>query len=230
MDRNYVAEISEIIEHDAKMYEMLCQCPYEILRKFKICSFAANQFILNQGEVYKNMYIVLEGELDIYVESEQGKKYYLNTYRSGNYIGELEMFGRKPYISTVVAKTEIRMLEIAGEDFIHWLQLDQNMNRYFTRTLCESTYVLCSNMGNNTLYTLKQRICQYLLDGVSKEQMNASEIRIVMKTESLGERMAVTQRSVNRILKQLKDDGMIQIFKTYVIINDYARLLLEREK
>lgn len=229
MENNDVAIISEIIEQDSKIYEILRQCPYEVLRKFKIRNYKANQFVLTQGGIYSNMYIVLEGELDIYVESEQGKKYYLNTYRKGNYIGELEMYGRQPYISSVEAKTDIRLLEIESEEFIKWLRIDQNVNQYFLKTLCESTYALCSNMGNNTLYTLKQRICQYLADSIqNKQQPNGS--RIYVRTENLGERMAVTQRSVNRILKQLKDDGMIEIAKTYVVVKDYKRLLAEKEK
>lgn len=229
MENNDVAIISAIIEQDSKIYEILRQCPYEILRKFKIKNYKANHFVLNQGEMYNNMYIVLEGELDIYVESEQGKKYYLNTYRKGNYIGELEMYGRQPYISSVEAKTDIRLLEIESEDFIRWLRIDQNMNQYFLKTLCESSYALCSNMGNNTLYTLKQRICQYFIDSVqNKQQPNGSKISI--RTENLGERMAVTQRSANRILKYLKDEGIIEITKTYVIVKDYKRLLAEKDK
>jgi CRP-like cAMP-binding protein len=45
----------------------------------------------------------------------------------------------------------------------------------------------------------------------------------------LSEYMAVTQRSVNRILKQLKDKQIIEITKSHIIIRDYHRLLKEEE-
>jgi CRP-like cAMP-binding protein len=177
------------------------------------------------------MYIVLEGELGIYVESEHGKKYYLNTYRKGNYIGELEMFGNYPYISSVEAKTDVRLLEIGREDFIRWVQLDKNLNGYFIRTLCDSTYKLCSNMGNNTLYALKSRICRFLIDhaGGTGGKGRSEYVQVAVNSEMLSEYIAVTQRSVNRILKHLKDSQIIEITKSHIIIRDYPGLLKEEE-
>lgn len=226
MKKNYVLEISEILEKDHAVYSIMKQCPYEILRKIKVREFKAGGFTLNQGEIHDSMYLVLEGELGIYVESEQGKKYYLNTYRKGNYIGELEMFRNSPYISSVEARTDVKLLEISREDFIQWITLDRNLNDYFIRTLCDSTYVLCSNMGANTLYSLKSRICRFLIDH-AEENEQLEKRRVSVDTELLSEYMAVTQRSVNRILKQLKDSQIIEITKTYILIKDYQKLLKE---
>lgn len=229
MNKNYVLEISEILERDTVIYEIMCQCPYEILRKMAIRDYKAKEFILNQGEIYNNMYIVLEGELGIYVESEHGKKYYLSTYRKGNYIGELEMFGSHPYISSVEALTNVKLLELSREDFIKWIKMDKNLNDYFIRTLCDSTYVLCSNMGTNTLYSLKSRICKYFIDNVSSGGQG-EDMKIAINSEMLGEYMAVTQRSVNRILKQLKESGIIEITKAHIVIKNFEKLLEEERQ
>lgn len=231
MERNFVLEISEILEKDPVIYDIMRQCPYEILRRIAVREYKAEEFILDQGEIYDFMYIVLEGELGIYVESEHGKKYYLNTYRKGNYIGELEMFGNYPYISSVEAKTDVRLLEIGREDFIRWVQLDKNLNGYFIRTLCDSTYKLCSNMGNNTLYALKSRICRFLIDhaGDAGCKGRRESVQVAVNSEMLSEYMAVTQRSVNRILKHLKDSQIIEITKSHIIIRDYPGLLKEVE-
>ncbi len=236
MQRNYVKEISEIIEKDPVIYNIMRQCPYEILRRISVRAYKAGEFTLNQGEIYDFMYIVLDGELGIYVESEHGKKYYLNTYRKGNYIGELEMFGSFPYISSVEARTDVKLFEIGRDDFIRWVQLDRNLNDYFIRTLCGSTYELCSNMGTNTLYALKSRICRFLIDHAEERtaihtgDRGRQECRTVsVNSELLSEYMAVTQRSVNRILKQLKDNQIIEITKSHVVIKDYSKLL-EEEK
>ncbi|MBU9736952.1 Crp/Fnr family transcriptional regulator [Diplocloster agilis] len=229
MKSNDVLEISEILERDQVIYHIMRQCPYEILRGIKVREYKADAFVLSQGEVYDTIYLIVDGELDIYVESEHGKKYYLNTYRKGNYIGELEMFGPYPYISSVEAKTDVRLFEIARKEFLRWLQMDQNLNDYFVRTLCESSYVLCNNMGDNTLYTLKQRICRYLIDS-AVEQKKAGPVRINIRTENLGERMAVTQRSVNRVLQQLREKGLIEISGSCIGILDLEEIRREMEK
>lgn len=223
-----ITQICENIEGDAKIYEIMKSCPYELLRKMKIREYKANEFVLNQNEIYQTMYIVLDGELDIYVEAENGKKYYLNTYRKGCYIGELEMFGNHPYVSRVEAKTNVKLLEIEKEDFIKWIQNDRNMNEYFIRTLCESSYFLCRNMGNNTLYTLTQRICQYLVTSIGQGAGKGNSVEI--SSEDLAERMAVTQRSVNRILQKLRECGYIDITKKKIIVNDVEALVMLIEK
>jgi len=229
MNKNYVLEISEILEKDPIIYEIMRQCPYEILRKMVIKEYKAKEFILKQGEIYNNMYIVLDGELGIYVESEHGKKFYFSTYRKGNYIGELEMFENHPYISSVEALTNIKLIELSRDDFLKWLKMDRNLNEYFIRTLCENTYILCSNMETNTLYSLKSRICKYFIDNV-KNSEPGQPMKIAVNSEMLAEYMAVTQRSVNRILKQLKDGDVIEISKAHIIIKDYGKLLEEEQQ
>ncbi len=223
-----ITQICENIEKDSRIYEIMKSCPYELLRKMKIREFKANEFVRNQDEIYQTMFIVLGGELDIYVESENGKKYYLNTYRKGCYIGELEMFGNRPYVSRVEAKTNVRLLEIEKEDFIHWVQTDRNMNDYFVKTLCESSYALCRNMGNNTLYSLTQRICQYLVSSIGANPKTDNLVEI--SSEDLAERMAVTQRSVNRVLQKLREADLIVITKKKIIVNDVDGLVLQIEK
>lgn len=225
-----VTQICDVIENDPQIYEMMKSCPYEVLRKMKLREFEAKEFIRYQDEFYSTMYIVIDGELDIYVDSENGKKYYLNTYRKGCYIGELEMFGNRPYVSRVEARTSVRLVELEREDFIRWVQIDRNMNDYFIRTLCESSYFLCQNMGNNSLHSLTQRLCQVLVNNAVLHQEDCTWVHI--SSEELAEQMAVTQRSVNRILKKLKDLGLIEISKKKIILKNIDGLIdqIKKEK
>ena len=138
------------------------------------------------------------------------------------------MFGNHPYVSRVEAKTDDKLLEIEKDDFIRWVQTDRNMNNYFMKTLCENSYILCRNMGNNTLYSLTQRICQYLVSSVGANTKAESLVQI--SSEDLAERMAVTQRSVNRILQKLREAGLIEIAKKRIIIKDVDGLVAQIEK
>jgi CRP-like cAMP-binding protein len=107
--------------------------------------------------------------------------------------------------------------------------MDKNLNDYFIRTLCDSTYILCSNMGTNTLYSLKSRICKYFIDNINASGQ-ADDMKITINSEMLGEYMAVTQRSVNRILKQLKESGIIEITKAHIVIKNLEKLIEEERQ
>ena len=116
------------------------------------------------------------------------------------------------------------MLELDRTYFVKWIRMDNNFNEYMIRTLCSNSYRMCSNMGQNTLYTLKQRICQYLVGNAGAD----GKLRFVVSSEILSQKMAVTQRSVNRILKQLKEQGLIELNKGNIAIKDYDALNRER--
>ena len=162
MDQN-LEKLVKLLEKDREIFQMLRQCPYEILRRFEVKDYEADQFVLNQGEIHNRFYIIASGYVDIYVESAHGKRYLLCTYMKGDYIGELEIFKQTGYISRIQSRGKVRILELDRTFFLQWIRTDKNFNEYMIRTLCDNSYRMCLNMGENTLYTLKQRICQYLL-------------------------------------------------------------------
>lgn len=81
-------------------------------------------------------------------------------------------------------------------------------------------------MGVNTLYSLKSRVCQFLIENANEKGI----LRMPLSAELLGERMAVTPRSVNRILKDLKDKGILETGRDNVVIKDYQQLLKEKDE
>lgn len=221
-------ELFGILEANPIIYEMMKQCPYEILKNISVKEYKEGEFVLEQGKKQESFYIIVEGIFDIYMISEAGKKYLIQTYSKGEYIGELEIFDNNPYVSSVRSRGNAKLIEINRNDFLKWVDIDRNFSQYLIRTLCKSTYVLCENTSNNTLYTLKQRICQYLIDRV-KKSCELDEYYIKIKTDNLGDKMGVTQRSISRVLKQLKEDGVIDIQNSNIIVKDYESLINQRD-
>ncbi len=224
MDKN-LQELLELIEKDDVIYKIFRQCPYEILREVRIRHYGSREFCLDQGAIIDVFHIIIEGKADIYVDSERGKRYTITTYKKGDYIGEFEIFRQIPYISGVESREPISVLEIDRDVLLKWVQLDKNFSEYMIYTLCDTCYEMCKNMGESTLYPLKQKICQYFIAN-SDEKGN---FRSPVYTRMLGAQMAVTQRSANRIVKQLKDKGIINIVRGEVVIEDYEALLREKD-
>lgn len=226
MNRGSLSEVVEILEKDKKLYSIFKSCPYEILRSVRVRKYRDGTFILEQDEVYNTFYIIAEGYVDIFVESDQGKKYYLSTYDKGRFIGELEMFEQRPYISRIESRGDVTVFQLSREKYLQWLECDTNFSCYILQVLCNGTYTTLQKMGNNTFYTLKQRICQFILQNIDEEGI----LRTPLSAELLSERMAVTPRSVNRVLKELKDKGILEIKKANMSVKDYQRLLEEKDE
>ena len=226
MLHNQLKEIIELLEKDNKIYEILKDCPYQILKEIEIKKYPTKEFYLEQGEIHDTFYIVVDGEVDIYIESEQGKKFYLNSYGKGYFIGELELFGRKPYVCSAEGKGEVKTLEVDRKLCMKWLQKDENFNEYVMKKLCEITYFSMQKIGENSLYTLKQRICQYIMDKVNEKGKNSFALDVDVVSDSMG----VTKRSVNRVFKELRDKDIIDNVESKLIVKDYEKLLQEKNE
>lgn len=224
MIRTDLNEILEILEKEQKIYNILKECPYQILRELRLKKYPKGGFYLRQGNVYDIFYIIVDGEADIFVESEQGKKFCITTYKKGDFLGELEIFEKRPYMSSVKGKDKVTTLEIKREHYLKWLEMDTNFSQYILKTLCSGTYVSMQKMGGNTLYTLKQRICHFLIENTNTKGI----LSIELNAELLSESMGVTKRSVNRVLKELKDRDIIEIDNSKLSVKNYKLLLEEK--
>ncbi len=226
MDQINFMKVTEVLEQNKKIYDIVKNCPYEILRDIRLKKYPEGKFVLEQGEIYNTFYIIVDGYADIFIESDQGKKYYLSTYGRGQFIGELELFEKKPYMSRVESRGKVTTLELSRENYLKWLELDKNFSQYILRLLCNEAYSSMQKMGNNSLYSLKFRICQFLIENANEKGM----LRMPLSAELLSERMAVTPRSVSRVLKELNDKGILETSRNNVIIKDYQQLLKEKDK
>jgi CRP-like cAMP-binding protein len=217
MARN-IDDVITIIEQEKGIFELLKGCPYEVLKEFSVVRSRQGEFVLNQGQVYDSLYIVVGGLVRIYVMTESGRKYTLAVYKQGNYIGEHEIFDQRPYSCFVEAMSDVVLLKLRRAAFLDWLSLDRNISASFTRSLCNQIYMLSEKAGVDTLYSLKQRICQFLLSATSRDG------RVPVDRESLSELMGVATRSVNRIIKALREDGLVSIDRNVIVIEDWEAL------
>lgn len=218
-------EILEILEKDRKIYEIFKSCPYYILKNIKLRRYAPEEFVLRQGQTYDTLYVIVEGKVEIYVESEQGKRFYYSSYDKGCFVGELEVFNRMPYMCNVEAIEPMVTLELSRELFLELLKCDLRFHNFYTTFINNEHYKSMQEMSINMLYTLKQRICMHLINSVKLK----GTTRTMLSAEMIADRMGVTTRSVHRVLKALKDKEIIEFRKSNVCVLDMKRLELEKD-
>ncbi|MGM7637199.1 Crp/Fnr family transcriptional regulator [Bacillus sp. Hm123] len=216
--------ISNYVESNKKIYEMLKYCPYEILKSWCVEHFESGSKIFHQGEVYNTFSIIVEGLANIYVVAENGKKYVQTTYQTGDMIGELEIFHQQAFMSNVEAVTDVTIISLKRDDFLEWLKLDQNFNHYFIQKTVELSYTITKKDENHKLYSLQDLICKNLIEQIPKGRRGPEGIAVTIDKHELSEKLAVTQRSINRVLSSLKEKKIIDIQNHVVIIRDQERL------
>jgi CRP-like cAMP-binding protein len=224
MDNWHFSEISELIAQNHELYEMVKHCPLEILNHWMIKNYPSGSVICRQGKKYDFFYIITQGCTEIYYMAENGRKYSQVFNKAGECFGEFEAFDQKPYICFVVAFTDLKLIQIRRDLFVKWLELDRNFNIYITRYLCHRFYTFAAKAGEDTLYSLKTRLCNHLLLYCQQTTKKTTDIEIKVNKEELSDGFAVTSRSVNRILQYLKNKNIITIKETAIVVNDLNQL------
>lgn len=223
-----IEQFESIIENNPTIFKMVKYCPYEILRHWEYVKYLNGDIVCHQGQQYDCFYIIHKGRADIYFMSETGKKYSQAIYQPGDYIGELEIFDRRPYSCYVKALTDLYLIKIQRDYFMQWLELDRNFSINLVQSLCNHFYRLSQKAGEDALYTHKNRVCNYLLSyGNSREMNDAAPKKIVLEREKLSDRFGVTPRSINRILMYLRKKGIIEIAANVIVIKNKAGLISE---
>ena len=222
-------DIISIMESNIDIKNILKECPYDILSRWEIKEYSKGEIICYQDEKYEFFYIIVKGYVNISLAGENGKRYSQAIYKKGDYFGELEIFDNKPYICSIEAIEDVEIIRIDRKDFLEWIHRDKYFLLHLTKTLCDSFYKLSQVAGENALYSLRYRICNYLLYKLDSGTKSNQGIKLVIDKEHLSERFAVTPRSINRILRQMKKQGLIDVSNDYIYIVDIEGLGEEEE-
>jgi CRP/FNR family transcriptional regulator, cyclic AMP receptor protein len=78
-----------------------------------------DEFLFHQGEMGKGMYIILEGTIDVVIETEEHHILkVLATLSPGDYMGEVCMLAPQPRTAGVYAKNKAKVLYIDSQHFL----------------------------------------------------------------------------------------------------------------
>lgn len=221
--------IEAIIKNDHLLYQMFKECPHEIKSSYKVQEYHAGEVICSQGQMIDSIFIIIKGSAEIYYMAENGNNYSQAIIEKGQFIGEFEVFNQNPFVCTAEALTDLVSLKIKHHDFIEWLKKDNNICMYLINYLCNRSYYFSKKAATDTLYSLKTRLCRYLLTRSDQKLTVAQEIKLRLNKEKLSHEFAVTVRSINRILQYLKSKKIIAIDADVVIIKDLQRLIYEEK-
>ncbi|PKR86327.1 Crp/Fnr family transcriptional regulator [Heyndrickxia camelliae] len=225
-----IQKIIDIIENNSHVYEILKNCPYQILKKWSIFNYHSGEMILRQGERFDYFFIIVQGTVNIYMMSENGKKYSQAVYKDGDFIGELEIFDHAPSACYVEAINNLKLIGLHMNEFCEWLRVDSHMSHYFNRTLAKYLYNLSKKAGMDSLYSLKYRLCNYFLDHMKALNEESNEFIVKVDKTQISDQLAVTSRSINRILQEWKEKGLIKIRHDSISITNLNFLIDEKNK
>lgn len=83
--------------------------------------FSQGDVVVREGEDSHSIYIIATGNMIVLKSNEDGKEVEIATMRHGDFFGEMSFLRNKPRSSTVIAKEDSRLFEIAKKRSVDFL-------------------------------------------------------------------------------------------------------------
>lgn len=196
-------------------------CPDFIKKQFIYTKFNTFDKILKQNEKPSFVYIIKKGKVKVYSLTPTQVKYLERIYCEYNIFGELEIFVNKPILNYVEAMEPCEVIKIPRDAFLEWIKYDSNFSLYIHVELSTKMYHTSINSKANVAYPLKARIIFFLWSFLNDH--NIDNVHKDILVEGVGSNI----RSINRIIKELVNENLIDYNKGFIKVKDMDKLVDE---
>lgn len=176
------------------------------------------QLLFQQGDKVTSFYMVLNGKIKLFRISPDGQEKIIEIIKSGEIFAEALMFTSKEnYPVSAAALTETIVISINSKKFLDmlWdstatcLQLLGNMSVRLRK--------LVNEIDTLTLQSGTCRVASYLLEEMSEPNI---EFELSTAKNIIAARLSIKPETFSRIIKKLKNKGILSIEGNHVTIHD----------
>lgn len=205
----------------------MLQCSNAQLRHLK-----KEEFLFYQNDIPKNMFILVEGAIEIRKDTIQGHtRLFLKVQTPGALFGETYLFLKKPYQMYAIAVKSCTVLELPGSFVMHRCAKACAYHETFSNNMlyifANKAYDLNRKVSLLMAKSLRHKIVAYLSEHLTADGVT---VRITDTREQMAADLNVTRPSLSRELSKLQQEGLILIKQNQVIMLDQEKLLSYMEE
>jgi len=188
--------------------------PLEIQTNVITRAYERGRHIIFEGQSNDYLYLLIEGSVEVSLQSHQGKNISIRRHQAPDTFGVLELFDDQLKTKSVVAKTPCKVIIINRHQVHRWMEEDFNFNLYIIHLL-----TACFRQANTlatvlSTMTLKERVL------LSLYQHHISGSLSQLSKDLLASEVCAPRRSLNRVLQAYQEEGLMAYEKKrFIILN-----------
>jgi CRP-like cAMP-binding protein len=190
-------------------------------------SFAKGETIFSEGDPATGFYLLAAGSLKLCKVSPDGKEKVLHFVHPNETFAEAAFFGDGRYPAEARAMEKGEALFFPKDSFMGLLE----RNPRFSLNLIVSLSLLLRRFARQieelTFAEVPARLAAYLVDLAEKKSTSfqgKTYLDLEIKKGELASRLGTVSETLSRSLKKLKEEGLIEVDGSRVIILDMVRL------
>lgn len=184
-----------------------------------IRTYPKHAIVINEGDDAGALYVVLSGQVKVFLSNQDGKEIIINTLGAGEYFGELALLDDSQRSASVMTTEKSRLAFLAKTDFEQVLTEHSEIALNLIRALVGRVRILSENVKNLALLDVYGRVAKTLL-GMAEAQDNQLVVQKRLTQQDIANRVGASREMVARIMKDLVKGGYISVNRNQIVIHE----------
>ena len=186
------------------------------------------KLLFRQGEPCDGFYIVVTGQIKLFVLSHQGSEKIIELCGPGRSFAEALVFTGMSYVVSAQALSESLLIKIDKKVVLEEFDHNPNFARHMLAGLSRRLHGLIKDVESYALHSGVERVIGYLLGEciTDAEKITAPSITVSLPVSkgAIASRLSLTPEYFSRVLHELESAGLIQVNRRDIHIRDTVRL------
>jgi len=200
-----------------------------IARTLKVRRFRRGEVLFHEGDPGDSLFIVVSGSVKVVVPSDEGEEAILATLGAGDSLGELSLLDGAPRSASAIAVEAVDALTLPRSTFLSLVATDAPMRDALLGQLAAELRRLTSHVADLHFLDLTGRLAARLvrIAEVSGQRLPDGSIRLESRITQgdLASMIGATRQSVNKLLGEFADAGVLRLEADGLLIPDLQRLM-----
>jgi CRP/FNR family putative post-exponential-phase nitrogen-starvation transcriptional regulator len=211
----------ETVDHYIHAFELDQHLNPDLLRCLRLVSLPAQREFYVQTEEQTSIYLMVAGKVQVQHLHPNGKTAVLAMMTPLAVIGDLELFRFEDIKTNVVTLEPITLLAIEKPFVIRYGYDDPRFLRFIIHQLTSKLYE-SSNIHVGSVLSVTHRFAAYVLQ--LHEQGGDNSLLLPAKAH-IASLLGTTSRHLNRVIRQLQDEGIVSLHGHRLTILNLQRLM-----
>jgi CRP/FNR family transcriptional regulator, cyclic AMP receptor protein len=210
---------------------LFAPCPEGVLadvgRRLRHRHFRRNEVIFHQGDPGDALHVITEGAVKILLPSPEGEEAIIATLKEGDFFGELALLDGQPRSATATAVEPTETLSLPRDVFRELVEKHPELRDALFAALATLLRRITKHVEELHFLDLAGRLAARIAQLARQAQPGATvqiDLDWPYTQSDLAAMIGGTRQSVNRLLADLIDDGIVRLEHERLIVTDLDAL------
>jgi len=189
----------------------------KLASRFVLRHHPKNTVVINEGDDSRSFYVIIEGEVKVYLTDENGKEIVLNKQTAGEYFGEVALLDEGLRSASVITTQQSQFAVLNQQAFSECISDNPQISLKIMQGLTQRLRALSDNVRSLALMDVYGRVARLLLD----EAIDQDDVKVIknkLTQNDIAARIGASSKMVGRIMQDLKKGGYIRKDDKHLVI------------